>query len=332
MILNSNADQWGAYNYDESLNILTVTLKPEENNLTERMLFSFDFDSKNSSMVVLAWDRLKVSFKIDAFQTDPEAKDLRLSPLTKVKQRVGLTDITVTFGAPGVKDRIIWGELVPFSKVWRSGANEATTVEFSTNVKLNGHDIPAGKYSFFTIPTKNEWTVILNKTAEQWGAFRYDKTQDLLRFEVTPKTLDHNIERLKYCFTDLTGNSSTFGLVWAKLMVPMTVEVNTNKQALKNIETAIKEKPDDWARYARSANFAIQNDIYLDKAVGWINKSLELEQNYWNNYLKAYVLFKNGNTEGAKKSLAASWELAKQDENTLKNASPMLKQLEEKLK
>lgn len=331
LILNSNADQWGAYDYDESLNVLTVSLKPEESSFQEKLFFNFEFNSSNSSTIALKWAKLKVPFKIEAYLTDPESKEARLSPLSKVHQRIGLTDVTFTFGSPGVKDRTIWGELVPYDKVWRAGANEATTIEFSSDVKLNGNDVPAGKYSFFTIPSKGEWTIILNKTAEQWGAYRYDQNEDLLRFKVTPKQTEQFFERLKYCFRDVTDEKATAALAWEKLMVPFEIEVNTHAQALKNIEAAISEKPDDWVRYTRAANYAVENSIYLDKALEWINKSLELNQHYWNNYVKAYVLLKTDNKEEAKKFLAKSWELAKQDENTLKNATPMLKQLEDKL-
>jgi tetratricopeptide (TPR) repeat protein len=333
LILNSNADQWGGYSYEESKDVMRVTLKPENNQFHERLLFQFEFDTPNSSIVKLAWGALKVPFKIEAYLTDPESKDARPSPLSTVHQRIGLTDVTVTFGAPGVKGRTILGELVPFDKIWRAGANEATTIELSSDAKVNGNSVPAGKYAFFTIPTKEgEWTIILNKTAEQWGAYRYDESQDLLRFKVNSKESDHPHERLKFGFMEITGNSAVAALAWDKFMVPFTIEVETNAQALKNIETAVSEKPDDWAVYARSAGYAVENNVYLDKALEWVNKSLELNQHYWNNFLKANILYKTDDKAGAKESLAKAWELAKQDENTLKNASPSLKELEEKLK
>ena len=333
LILNSNPDQWGAYNYEESKDVLRVTLKPEKNHFHERMLFQFEFVTPNTSLVKLAWGDVKVPFKIEAHLTDPESKDARPSPLSKVHQRIGLSDVTFTFGAPGVKGRTILGELVPFDKVWRSGANEATTIELSSDAKINGNDVPAGTYSFFTIPAKSgEWTIILNKVSEQWGAFRYDESKDLLRFKVESKESDHPHERLKYGFSDLNGKSANAFLAWDKFMVPFTIEVETNAQALKNIEAAISEKPDDWVRYARSASYAVENSVYLDKALEWINKSLELNQHYWNNLLKANILFKMDDKTGAKEFLDKSREIAMKDENTYKNAKASLDELEEKLK
>ena len=111
------------------------------------------------------------------------------SPACTLKQRVGLTDIQVEYSRPGVKDRTIFGGIVPYGQVWRTGANQATKLTFSTPVKLEGHEIPAGTYALFTIPGENEWTIIINKNASQWGAFQYNEKDDVVRFKVTPTTL-----------------------------------------------------------------------------------------------------------------------------------------------
>ena len=110
----------------------------------------------------------------------------RPSPKATVVQTVGLTDVTITYSRPGVKGRTIWGDLVPYDKVWRTGANEATTFQVSQDVKINGQALPAGTYSLHTIPGKTQWTVIFNKTADQWGSYDYDQTKDALRIQVTP--------------------------------------------------------------------------------------------------------------------------------------------------
>ena len=111
------------------------------------------------------------------------------SPACTLKQRVGLTDIEIVYSRPGVKDRTIFGGIVPYGQVWRTGANQATKVTFSTPVKLEGIDIPAGTYALFTIPGETEWTIIINKNAAQFGAFQYNQKDDLVRFKVTPVTL-----------------------------------------------------------------------------------------------------------------------------------------------
>lgn len=132
--------------------------------------------------------------------------------------KIGGADVNITYGRPKVKGRTIWGNLVPYSKVWRAGADEATTVTFSQNVKVEGQDVPAGTYALFFIPEKDEWTVILNKVPQQWGAFRYDESQDQLRAKVKPMATDEPVEELTYDVAD-----DKIVLKWEKLAVPVTV-------------------------------------------------------------------------------------------------------------
>jgi hypothetical protein len=160
----------------------------------------------------------------------------RPSPGAMVKQRIGFTDVTVTYHRPGVKDRDIWGGLVPYNQVWRAGANEATFIEFSDDVKVNGQALPAGKYSFFTIPGEKEWTLIFNKATKRPGSDRdlwglmYDgvKDQDALRLTVKPEAAPFQ-ERLIYIFSNPSETSSDVTLWWAKLKVSFMVEVELPK-------------------------------------------------------------------------------------------------------
>jgi hypothetical protein len=157
-----------------------------------------------------------------------QEKEIRISPKASVKQTVGFTDITIEYGRPGVKGRTIWGGLVPYNAVWRAGANEATKIIFTSDVKINGKNLKAGSYSFFTIPTKNSWTLIFNKVADQWGAFEYNDAEDALRIEVTPEK--ENMcwqEWLAYTINKSSDNSATIRLEWEKLKVPFKVEVKT---------------------------------------------------------------------------------------------------------
>lgn len=153
-----------------------------------------------------------------------EKKEPRPSPNASVSQVIGFTDVAVTYCRPGVKGRVIWGELVPYDKVWRTGANEATTITFSDDVTIEGQKVPKGKYGLFTIPTKTTWTVILNKVAEQWGAYQYKPDQDVLRVTVTPKAGAFQ-ERMLFTFENLTNNSAELVLSWEKLQVPVKIEV-----------------------------------------------------------------------------------------------------------
>jgi hypothetical protein len=155
-----------------------------------------------------------------------EVKKVRLSPKAGVFQTVGLTDINISYSRPGVKGRKIWGELVPYNKVWRTGADEATKITFSTDVMIEGKKLSAGSYGFFAIPGQNEWTLIFNKIADQWGAFTYNEAEDALRVKVKPVT-NSNHEWLLYSFTEMDAKHPTtaqINLLWENLKVPFKVE------------------------------------------------------------------------------------------------------------
>ena len=152
-------------------------------------------------------------------------KKVRISPKASVIQTVGFTEVGIDYNRPGVKERIIWGGLVPYNKVWRAGANEATKFTFSTDVKINDKTLKAGSYSFFVIPTKEKWIIIFNKVADQWGAFEYNEAEDALRFEVTPEEGSMQ-EWLAYTITKTSNNSTIVRLEWEKLIIPFTIEVS----------------------------------------------------------------------------------------------------------
>lgn len=147
------------------------------------------------------------------------------SPGCTLKQRVGLTDIEIVYSRPGIKGRTIFGGLVPYDQVWRTGANEATRVTFSAPVKLNGADIPAGTYALFTIPGEKEWTIIINKGAKQWGAFSYNQKDDLVRVKATPVKLPESVETFTIDINDIRDDSATLDLIWDKTRVPVKLEV-----------------------------------------------------------------------------------------------------------
>jgi hypothetical protein len=150
-------------------------------------------------------------------------KKLRVSPKAEVMQVVGLMKVTISYSRPGVKGRKIWGALVPYDKVWRAGADEATKITFTADVKIEGKKLSAGSYSFFVIPTKKEWTVIFNKVADQWGAFEYNEAEDALRLKIKPKTGEFE-EWLKYEFTKTGDYSANLILHWEKQKVALKIE------------------------------------------------------------------------------------------------------------
>jgi hypothetical protein len=213
----------------------------------------------------------------------------RPSPGASVTQTIGLTDVTIRYSRPGVKGRKIWGELVPYGQVWRTGANENTTISFSTPVKVEGKELPAGTYGVQTIPTEKEWTLILSKDADEWGAFSYNPEHDALRATVTPTAGMHSKERMEFYFDDLTDNSATVKLIWEKLVVPFKIEVDTAAQV------AAKQR---WQGLYQGANWCVDNGC-ADKAEKWLDASIALDANFNNLRAEANLYAKSGRTKEA---------------------------------
>lgn len=158
----------------------------------------------------------------------PRPREARPSPGAKVSQIIGSSEVTIFYHRPGVKGRAIWGNLVPYDEFWRAGANEPTLFTFSHDVLVQGNKLPAGTYRFVVIPTKGEWTVVLNSETEAWGT-AYDPKHDKLRFKVKPETGPHE-EWLSYSFVDLTPTSAIVVLAWEKLRLPFKVEFPAPKR------------------------------------------------------------------------------------------------------
>lgn len=228
----------------------------------------------------------------------------RPSPKASVAQTVGITDITIQYSRPGVKGRTIWGELVPYGEVWRTGANENTTIRFSTPVRIGGKELPAGLYGLQTIPTANEWTVIFSKDADEWGAFNYKPENDALRIQARPEPADFE-ERMSFGFDDVTDNSAKVVLRWEKIAVPFTVEVDTPKLVTEQLKSAVR-----WQTPYQAANWCIQSDTCLDEASRWLDASITLEPTFQNQRAKAQLLAKRNDFKGAvswgEKALAAA--------------------------
>jgi hypothetical protein len=235
------------------------------------------------------------------------------SPACTLKQRVGLTDIEIIYSRPGVKNRTIFGGIVPYGQIWRTGANGATKVTFSTPVKLNGTDIPAGTYSLFTIPGEDEWTIIINKGAAQWGAFQYDEKADVARFKATPIQLAEQIETFTIEFNLIRDESAVMNLVWDHTVVPIKFEIELTGKIVPQIEAAMAspdKKSDGF--YFQAATFYYNHDQDLHKALDWANAGLADNSriSYEILHLKAQILAKQGDKEGAIAAARQSSELA----------------------
>ncbi len=222
----------------------------------------------------------------NSFAQQPQVKLLRLSQYATVTQTVGATDMTVFYHRPGVKGREIWNKLVPFGQVWRSGANNATIFNFSDDVQINGATLKAGKYSFFTIPAENEWAVIFNSNADQWGAYSYDSTKNILTFSVKPEQMP-NEEWLSYSFSDLSVSSAKVSLRWEKLSVSFTINTNTEEN-VKRFEANFSSLASQQA--ATFARYSYDNKSDWEKGMEAIERAIAIAPNFSNISLKANLL------------------------------------------
>ncbi len=226
------------------------------------------------------------------------------SPSSTVSQRVGLTDVTVKYSRPSRKDRKIFGELVPAGELWRTGANANTTIEFSSEVSINGEMLEAGIYSVFTIPNMEEWTVIFNRNSELSGTNGYSEDDDAMRIEVPVKE-SNMVETFTIGFDNVTGVSADLMLSWENQMVHVPFKVNSMELAMNNIKVALEKSEKDklWGVYRNSANFYLQNNMKLDEAEKMISKSIELKNDSWYSYwLQGQILAANGKNKEAVKS------------------------------
>lgn len=252
----------------------------------------------------------------------------RDSQRASVMQRIGVTDVTITYSRPGVKGRQIWGDplpaqanvkgeatldnqnerpkgapIVPWGHVWRTGANEATTFVVSDDVLINGQKLAGGSYSLHTVPTKDEWTIVFNGTANQWGSFNYDPAKDTLRVKVKPEWMTQNQEWLEYSFNPVTSDSAQVNIRWEKVNVPFTVKVpDVGAATLARLTTAVGEaKADDWLTPLQAGSYLVNNESTADDAQGleWIDKSIKVKETFRNLSIKANTLYKLGKKDEA---------------------------------
>ena len=236
----------------------------------------------------------------------------RVSPAATVPQTIGLTDLTVSYSRPGVKDRVIWGGLVPYDLPWRTGANEATRFTTTDSIQFGGKALAAGTYSLFTIPGKDEWIVVINSEKDLWGAYEYKPEKDVLRVTVKP-TAAESQEWMEISFEDLTPGSANLVLRWEKLRVAVPVAVDVNAKALAGARTAIAAMRSDdyWRTPYQAANYCFTNDVALDEGQQWLERSLGVQQNYTNLGLQARWQMKQGRKAEAIMTAGKALEAAK---------------------
>lgn len=248
---------------------------------------------------------LVLSFSVAAQQL----KTPRPSPDVTVIQYVGVTEVKIDYSSPGVKGRKVWGELVPFGEVWRTGANEATTITFSDPVKINGTELPAGTYGIHTIPNESEWEFIFSKDTKIDGSSTFNKEKEVLRVKAKPEE-HHFMERMTFLFTDVTDNSAKVNLLWDKINVSFNFETNTTELFLSKAREQLS-----WSPSFQAAQYCLTNDINLDEALRWIEASCLINEVYWNTRVKAQIQNKLGMKKEAIATMEKTIDLGSKMEN-----------------
>ncbi len=207
-----------------------------------------------------------------------------------VQQRLGVTDITISYHRPLVNGRKIWGVLVPLGEVWRAGANENTTIEVTTPVLIEGKPLPVGTYGLHMIPNADSWTIIFSKMATAWGSYTYTEAEDALRVTVKPRENPME-EALEYEFEDLKPDSVLVTMKWEKLAVPFRVSVTDAETVLPSIRSQLRGRDKwQWASQNEAAQYCLTKKINLEEALTWADQSIQLEERFENLTTKANLL------------------------------------------
>ena len=235
------------------------------------------------------------------------------SPKATVEQRVGLTDISVEYSRPGVKGRAVFGDLVPYGKTWRTGANFNTKVTFSSDVSIDGQTLNAGSYGLYTVPNKNSWEVMFYSESDNSGVPRdWDDTKVVAKTSIEVYSMPMNVETFTITFDDVSGTSATLGLLWEKTYVGIKFEVPTDKLVSDTIAAVMAASP-EVGDYYNAAIYYRQQDLDIKKANEWMEKAMSLTEKpaFWQLRQQSLIYAKMGDTEKAIAVAEKSLELSK---------------------
>jgi tetratricopeptide (TPR) repeat protein len=236
------------------------------------------------------------------------------SPRASLSQTVGLTTLTLTYDRPSVNGREIWGALVPYDSVWRAGANENTVLEVTSPVRIGGKSLDAGRYGLHMIPARGDWTIILSRQANAWGSFSYDPKEDALRFPATPAVGGMH-ERLAYTFDDPTDSSVVLTLRWEKLVVPITIGIDSKAVVVDSLREQLRGLGRFfWQPWSQAAAWCAANGTNLEEAAAWAERSIALNENFTNLRVKAALLGQRGDEAGAAAAAQRSLAIATEAE------------------
>lgn len=235
------------------------------------------------------------------------------SPLASVKQAVGLSEVSIEYSRPSKNGRVVMGDVVPFGEVWRTGANASTKVTFGEDVQINGKDIKAGTYSLYTIPQKNEWTVILNKNLELWGSDGYQESEDAARFVVKTGKTAELVESFTIQFSNLKPTQCNIDLMWENTKVTLDLSVNVEEKIMKNIDVVMNQ---DKKPYHQAASYYYDNKKDMKQALIWATKAFEANPKaYWSAMLKANIQYELKDMTGAKETALLVKKMAEEDKD-----------------
>ncbi|TVP75235.1 MAG: DUF2911 domain-containing protein [Puniceicoccaceae bacterium] len=235
------------------------------------------------------------------------------SPRANLSQSVGLTTVTVDYSRPSARDREIYGALVPFGEIWRTGADAATRIVFEHDVTFGGESVDAGEYALYSIPGENEWTIILYTDTSHWGAQGYDPANEVVRVPAEPQRIEPFLETFLIGLEHLRDDSAVLHLDWAHTRVPVKITTDTNTMVEASIAAAL-ENPDALGPrdYARAAIFYLNQGRELEQAKSWMEKALEASPDaYWWEHSYARILAEQGEKEAAIAAAEASLEKAR---------------------
>ncbi len=240
-----------------------------------------------------------------------QAQDLPMpSPESETEQMIGLAEVEVSYSRPSMKGRTIFGDLVPYDEMWRTGANKCTTLETGEDIIVNGKNLAAGTYSIFTIPGKEMWTIVFNNNTELWGTGGYNAEEDALRVEVKPSMMSDKVETFTIDFSDVTTSSAHLNIYWESTKVSVKIEHDYMDKALANIEASLQEAQGAFRTFESAAEFYIDNEMEADKALELARRSVEMNEVFWNVYTLSRAYANKGMYDEAIKAAERSLELS----------------------
>lgn len=220
------------------------------------------------------------------------------SPLCKLEQKLGLGTLTIEYSRPGKKDRIVFGDLIPFGKTWRTGANAATKISFSDDVKFGGVNVPKGTYALFSIPGESSWDIMLYSDANVSGVPQdYDVKKEVAHIKVTPELIPYTMETFLIDINDIRNESATLNLIWETTLVPIKLQFDTDSKVMASIDKVMAGPSSN--DYYNAARYYYDTHKDVNKAYEWAHKANDMAPTFWKLRLEALILANMGRKEDA---------------------------------